>query len=320
MDLHHLRYFVAVAERLNFGEAAEFVHVSQPGLSQQIKALEEEVGVLLLDRTKRSVTLTEAGKYFLAEAKLSLEHAERAIAVARKVSRGKLGKVRIGHVQSIPFSGLLTRLTSVFHRYVPDIHLEFVEGDPVDLLARILEGELDLGFIRLPHEGVPSEIAVRTILQEKVVVALREDHWLAKKKKIRCADLAGERFIRYYRKDGKSPLDEHQKAIAEKGGFRLQVSQEVQSVPTIIGLVAAGSGVAVVAESFRHINVPSVVFLPLVDLGLVSEIGVAYRRDERSPAVSWFLADLGTGQENVNATTRARLSALRRPETKGGAD
>jgi DNA-binding transcriptional LysR family regulator len=90
MDLHHLRYFVAVAERLHFAKAAEFVHVSQPGLRQQIKALEEELGVLLLDRTKRTVTLTEAGKYFLKEAKLSLEHAERAKAIARKVSRGKL--------------------------------------------------------------------------------------------------------------------------------------------------------------------------------------------------------------------------------------
>jgi hypothetical protein len=116
-----------------------FVHVSQLGLSQQIKALEEELGVLLLDRTKRSVTLTEAGKYFLEEAKRSLEHAERAKAVARKVSRGELGTVRIGHVPSIPFGGLLTKLTSAFHRYAPDIHLEFVEGDPVDLLAGIME-------------------------------------------------------------------------------------------------------------------------------------------------------------------------------------
>jgi len=164
LDLHHLRYFVAVAERLHFAEAAEFVHVSQPGLSQKIKALEEELGVLLLDRTKRKVTLTEAGKYFLEEAKLTLEHAERAMAVARKVSRGKLGTVRIGHVHSIPFSGLLTKLTSAFHRYAPGIHLEFVEGDAIDLLASIMERDLDLGFIRLPHEDVPSEIAIQTVL------------------------------------------------------------------------------------------------------------------------------------------------------------
>ena len=323
MDLHHLRYFVAVAERLHFAEAAESVHVSQPGLSQQIKALEEEVGVLLLDRTKRTVTLTEAGKYFLEEAKLSLEHAERAIAVARKVSRGELGDVRIGHVHSIPFSGLLTKLTSAFHRYAPDIRLDFVEGDAVDLVASVLERKLDLAFIRLPHEDVPSEIAIKTIFQEKILVALREDHQLAKMKKIRCADLGGERFIAYSRKDGKSsPLDYQRKAIAEKGGFRSEVSQKAQSLTTIIGLVAAGSGVAIVPESLHYMSVPSVVFRPLADLELVSELAVAYRRDERSPAVNRFLVDSSKAdpdQKEQPATKlagRDRLTgtALRQPE------
>src|SRR5712672_1627340 len=105
MDLHHLRYFVAVAERLHFAEAAEFVHVSQPGLSQQIKALEEEVGVLLLKRTKR------------------------AKIVAQKVARGKLGTIRIGYVHSVPFSGLLAKLASVFRKCAAGIHLEFAEVD-----------------------------------------------------------------------------------------------------------------------------------------------------------------------------------------------
>jgi DNA-binding transcriptional LysR family regulator len=289
-----MRYFAAVAERLHFGEAADFVHVSQPGLSQQIKTLEEELGVLLLDRTKRTVTLTEAGKYFLEEAKLSLEHAERAKAVVRKVSRGKLGKVRIGHVHSIPFTGLLTKLTSAFRRCAPDIHLDFTEGDPVDLMARIVERELDLGFIRLPYEGVPPEIAIKTVFQEKILVALREDHWLAKKQKIPCAALGGERLILYYRRDGKSPQEDHVKAIAEKGAFSSEVSEKAQSITTIIGLVAAGLGVAIVPESLHYMNVPSVVFRPLADIELVSELAVAYRRDERSPAVSWFLADLSS--------------------------
>jgi DNA-binding transcriptional LysR family regulator len=295
LDLHHLRYFVAVAERLHFGEAAEFVHVSQPGLSQQIKALEEELGVLLLDRTKRTVTLAEAGKYFLEEAKLTLEHAERAIAVARKVSRGTLGTVRIGHVHSIPFTGLLTKLTSAFGRYAPDIHLEFLEGDSVDVLDSIMERDLDLGFIRLPHEDVPSEIAFQTVFQERILLALRADHWLAKKKEIRCADLSGQNFILYYRRDGKSPLDGPRKAIAEKGAFRLDAVQKAQSITIVIGLVAAGSGVALVPESLHYMKVPSVVFRLLADIELVSELAVAYRRDERSAVVRWFLADLSTG-------------------------
>ena len=154
MDLHQLRYFVAVAERLHFGEAAQSVHVSQPGLSQQIKALEEEVGVLLLERTKRKVALTEAGKYFFEEAKLTLEHAERAKVVAQKVARGQLGTVRIGYLHSVPFSGQLADLASLFRRWAPGVHLEFSEGDSTEQLSRLVEGELDLGFVRLPLNEV----------------------------------------------------------------------------------------------------------------------------------------------------------------------
>jgi DNA-binding transcriptional LysR family regulator len=246
MDLHQLRYFVAVAERLHFAEAAESVHVSQPGLSQQIKALEEEVGVLLLERTKRTVALTEAGKYFLEEAKLTLEHAERAKVVAQRVARGKLGTVRIGYVHSVPFSGLLANLASVFRKCAAG-------------------------------------------------VALNKDHGLAKKKKILCAELKNEQLVLYSRPDGKSALDDHVKAIARKGGFDLQVAQTAEKLTAIIGLVAGGSGIAIVPESLRYMHVPSVVFRPLADIQRVSELAVAYRRDEPSPAVNFLLTKLKEG-------------------------
>jgi DNA-binding transcriptional LysR family regulator len=294
MDLRQMRYFVAVAERLHFAEAAELVHVSQPRLSQQIKLLEQELGVLLLDRTKRTVILTEAGKYFLEEAKLSIEHAARAKAVARKVSRGKLGQVRIGHIHSIPFSGILTKVTSAFSRYAPDVHLDLLDGDPVDLIAGIKEQELDLAFIRLPREGIPPEVTISTIYQEKSVLALRDDHWLAQKVRIQCVDLRSEQFIAYQSRDGQSPLDGHRTAIAEKGGFRPNVSQRAPSITMVVALVAAGSGIAIVPESLHYMNVPSVVFRPLADIDLVSEVAVAYRRDVRSAVVCRFLAGLGS--------------------------
>jgi DNA-binding transcriptional LysR family regulator len=292
MDLHQLRYFVAVAERLHFAEAAEFVHVSQPGLSQQIKALEEEVGVLLLERTKRTVALTEAGKHFLEEAKLTLEHAERAKIVAQKVARGKLGTVRIGYVHSVPFSGLLANLSSVYRRWANGVHLEFAEVDASEQLRRIVEGELDLGFIRLP-EDIPPGIAVRTVMREKMLVALNQDHPLAKNKKVPCAALKNEQLVLYARPNGKSALDGHIKAIAEKGGFDLLNSaQRAEKLTAIIGLVAGGSGIALVPESLHYMHVPSVIFRPLADIERVSELAVAYRRDERSPAINTFLEKL----------------------------
>jgi DNA-binding transcriptional LysR family regulator len=315
MDLHHLRYFVAVAERLHFAEAAEFVHVSQPGLSQQIKALEEEVGVLLLKRTKRTVALTEPGKYFLEEAKLTLEHAERAKIVAQKVARGKLGTIRIGYVHSVPFSGLLAKLASVFRKSAAGIHLEFAEMDACSQMTRIVEGELDLGFIRLPLENVPSGIALKTVMVEKMLLALNKDHALARKKKVASADLRNEQLVLYSRPDGKSALDAHVHAIAVKGGFDPNVAQKAEKLTAIVGLVAGGSGIAIVPESLRYMHVPSVVFRPLADIDRVSELALAYRRDERSPAVSLFLAKLSVESRAVNKNGRLK-SILPRKSAK----
>jgi len=297
MDLHQLRYFVAVAERLHFGKAAEFVHISQPGLSQQIKALEEELGVLLLERTKRTVALTEAGKYFLEEAKLTLEHAERAKVVAQKVARGKLGTVRIGYLHSIPFSGQLAILASLFRRWAAGVHLEFSEGDSSEQLSRLVEGELDLGFVRLPLD-IPPEIVITTVMEQKILVALNKDHALAKKRKIRCAELKNQQLVLLSGPDAKSALDDHVRAIAKKGGFDLQVAQKAGKLSVIIGLVAGGSGIAIVPESLRYMHVPSVVFRPLADIQRVSELAVAYRRDQRSPAVNLVLTKLREGALN----------------------
>jgi len=295
MDLHQLRYFVAVAERLHFGKAAESVHVSQPGLSQQIKALEEEVGVLLLERTKRSVALTEAGKYFLEEAKLTLEHAERAKVVAQKVARGELGTVRIGYLHSVPFSGQLANLASLFRRWAPGVHLEFAEGDSSEQMSRLVEGELDLGFVRLPLNKVPPQIVITTVMEQKILVALNKDHALAKKRKILCAELKNEQLVLLSGPDAKSALDDHVKAIAKKGDFDLQAAQTAEKLSVIIGLVAGGSGIALVPESLRYMHVPSVVFRPLADIQRVSQLAVAYRRDERSPAVNLVLTKLREG-------------------------
>jgi DNA-binding transcriptional LysR family regulator len=311
MDLHQLRYFVAVAERLHFAEAAESVHVSQPGLSQQIKALEEELGVLLLERTKRTVALTEAGKYFLEEAKLTLEHAERAKVVVQKVARGKLGTVRIGYVHSVPFSGLLANLASVFRDGAAGVHLEFIEGDSSNQMSRLIEGDLDLGFIRLPLTDAPPEIIVTTVMQEKILVALNKDHALAKKKKILCAELKNQRLVLYSRPDGKSALDDHIKAIAQKGRFDLQVAQTAERLTAIIGLVAGGSGIALVPESLRYMHVPSVVFRPLADIERTSELAVAYRRDEHSPVVNLLLTKLKEGAlyKKIEKPSKMRKSA-----------
>jgi DNA-binding transcriptional LysR family regulator len=211
---------------LTFGLGAH-QYVSQPGLSQQIKALEEEVGALLLERTKRTVALTEAGKYFLEEAKLTLEHAERAKAGAQQVAGGKLGTVRIGYVHSVAFSGQLAELASLFRSWSAGIHLEFGESWGSDQMSRLVKGELDLGFIRLPLEGVPPEIAITTLMQQKILVALNKHRALAKKKRTLCAELKNEQLVLFLRPDGKSVLDDH----VWKSQLGLKLPQKPQGSP-----------------------------------------------------------------------------------------
>jgi DNA-binding transcriptional LysR family regulator len=144
----------------------------------------------------------------------------------------------------------------------------------------------------LPLENVPEEVAMKVVMREKLLVAVHKDHALAKKNRISCAALRHEELVLYSRADGKSALDEHIRAIAEKGGFNPEVAQRAHKLTAIIGLVAGGSGVAIVPESLRYMHVPLVVFRPLADIQRVSELAVAYRRDEHSPAASFFLGKL----------------------------
>jgi DNA-binding transcriptional LysR family regulator len=206
-----------------------------------------------------------------------------------------LGTVRIGYLHSVPFSGQLANLASLFRRWAVGIRLEFAEGGSSDQMSRLVEGELDLAFIRLPLDGVPPEILTATVMEQKILLALNKDHALAKKKKIRCAELKNEPLVLLSGPDAKSALDDHVKAIAKKGGFGLRVAQTAEKLSVVIGLVAGGSGIAIVPESLRYMHVPSVVFRPLADIQRVSELAVAYRRDESSPAVNIVLTKLKEG-------------------------
>src|ERR1700739_1420138 len=151
MELRHVRCFVALAEHLHFVHAAELLHMTQPALSQQIKALEDELGVKLFDRRKREVLLTEAGSYFLQEALLTLKHAERAQEIAKRVARGQLGSLRIGYSLSVPFTGILSRVASEFRQHAPGLQLLLEEMLGSEQI-RIAAGTLDAGIIRLPLE------------------------------------------------------------------------------------------------------------------------------------------------------------------------
>jgi DNA-binding transcriptional LysR family regulator len=167
MELRHLRYFVAVAEQLHFAKAAELLHMTQPALSQQIKALEDELGVRLFDRTKREVTLTKPGVYFLAEANLTLKQAEQARRVVQKVARGELGSLRVAYVPSIPFSGLLSKIAAAFRRSATEIELIFEEMPTCEQMIKIADGKVDIGILRLPVQNPWPQLVTKVLDEGK---------------------------------------------------------------------------------------------------------------------------------------------------------
>jgi DNA-binding transcriptional LysR family regulator len=162
-------------------------------------------------------------------------------------------------------------------------------------------------------------------MREKLLVAVHKDHALARKSRIPCAALRHEELVLYSRADGKSALDDHIRAIAEKGGFNPEVAQQAHKLTAIIGLVAGGSGVAIVPESLRYMHVPLVVFRPLADIQRLSELAVVHRRDEHSPAVSSFLTKLSSVSKttrSIRKTLSAELNSapLKKPALSNGAN
>jgi DNA-binding transcriptional LysR family regulator len=305
MELRQLRYFVTLAEQLHFARAAELLHLTQPALSQQIKALEDDLDVRLFDRTKRKVTLTEAGSYFLQEAQLTLNQAERAQTVARRVARGQLGSLRVGYVPSAVFSGILSQIASEFRQHAPEIQLLLEEMLGPEQLIKLAAGTIDAGIIRLPIDHELPHLEAKVLIKERMVIAIREDHALARLKQIPVADLRNENFIVW---KGLQPMstNDHLVALAQKGDFPLRIGQNAPTLAAVIALVDGGAGIALVPESLHNVNLPSVCFRPLADLERVSEIAVCYRSDETSLAVWKLLKTLNVFTPKAPAKTRSK--------------
>src|SRR5688572_22435187 len=192
MDLRHCRYFVAVAEELHFGRAAKRLGISQPPLSQQIRALEAEIGVELLRRTKRVVRLTPAGEVFLQSSRKLLRDVEDSLDVTRRASRGEVGSLQLGYAPGAEIE-LLPRVVRAFYRKYPDVDVRLVPLHTREQLDSLRQGRIDAGLLLLPAAAEGLEI--RTLRREPLVVVLPREHPLARRAEIRPRDLAGVAFI-----------------------------------------------------------------------------------------------------------------------------
>ena len=288
MELRHLRYFLAVAEELSFTRAAERVGIAQPPFSQQIRALEREIGVRLVDRTPRRVVLTEAGSVFAERARFILSRIGEAVVVTQQIGRGMSGHVCVGFTESGCFHPAVTRTLLEFRQAYPALHVTLQENKSINLVAMIREGTVDAAFIRPPFEA-DEVVAYTPLLHEKMVVAVPRGHRLALRKATTLAGLSEEVFV-FYHRNVRPGLTDAVIAACERSGFRPRVSQETPQLTSTLNLVAAGLGVSIVPESLKHLRPNDIVYLRLTGNSPQAALGLASRADGRSAAVDNFIA------------------------------
>jgi len=239
--------------------------ISQPPLSQQIRALEDELGVRLLERTSRRVMLTPAGRIFLDEARATLRQADRAALTARRAGLGELGELAIGFNASAPFVAQVARAIHGFRQLYPGVKLQLTEMPAAIQIEGLADHLLDLGFIRSAARPLlPDGVAARLLLRERLFVAMRPDHRLAGREGLRCADLAGEPLL-LYAQDLSSGFTEELMGLFQATGVEPLIAQRVREVTTLFGLAATGVGVTVLAESICSLHTDNLVYRPLTD-------------------------------------------------------
>jgi len=285
MELRHLRYFIAVAEALHFRRAAEHLSIAQPALSQQIQQLERELGVRLLERTQRRVSLTDAGAVFLERARLTLQEANEAVRLARLAGRGEIGHLGVGAVTSALY-GVFPEVVRVFRQRHREVHLTLHELPGNEQTRALRDGRIQVSFLRPPVDE--TDIEVRTITREPWVVALPKAHRLARRRRVPLKVLAGEAFVSFPR-DLAPVLYDQLISMCQRAGFSPDIVQEAQ-MQTIVSLVAAGIGVALVPATLQNLSRRGLVYRPLAGTVAKLQLAVAWRRDNRSPLLEAFLS------------------------------
>ncbi len=285
MELRHLRYFTAVAEELHFGRAAARLHIAQPPLSQQIRRLEEELGVQLFERTRRRVQLTHAGQTFLEEARRTLAQAEQAVCVARQAAQGEVGQLAIGFVDSAVYQALPPTLR-LFRERFPRVELVLRELGPAVQFQLLREGQLHAGFVRSRVDD-PALAQIR-LFEEPLMAALPSRHPGAGRESVCLQDLAKDPFVIFPRALGAGFYDQIV-SLCGQAGFSPHVVQEANEMQTIVSLVAAGIGVAIVPASISNLRMKGVSYVHIRKPLARTAMTVAWRRDDPSPALKAFL-------------------------------
>jgi DNA-binding transcriptional LysR family regulator len=264
MEPRLLRSFVAVAEELHFGRAAERLHLSQPPLSVQIRTLEERLGARLLERDRRHVALTEAGAFLLERARHLLSEAQRSAQEVRRIAEGESGLLSVGYTPTATYE-VLPRLLGRFRRSSPEVRLEFIELRSALQAEALRSGRIEVGLACGPLGE--AGVVEHTLAEDRFVAALPRLHPLAAKPKLRLRELASEAFVAV-RSDIEPAWAHACEQALRRARLRVEVVQETDSKVALLGLVAAGVGAAIVSASMRKLARHGVVYRDIVDLTL----------------------------------------------------
>jgi DNA-binding transcriptional LysR family regulator len=295
MELRHLRYFVAVAEERHITRAAARLGLKQPPLSQQIHALENELGIKLFTRLPRGVELTPAGQGFLEDARALLSGVERATSRARAAARGQSGRISIGLTTSASLHPGVTRALRAYAAKYPAVSLDLHANSAAGLTEALLREEVQVAIMRA-SVARPADLVFEKLAQEKMLIALPAEHHLVRRRAssaqapISLRALARERLI-LVRRPAAPGMYGNVIAACHKAGFTPLVVAEVEQMLTAINLVAAGVGVSLVPASIREIRQQGIVYCPVLDApSLVAPLTLVYRRSEAQPIVTDFIA------------------------------
>jgi DNA-binding transcriptional LysR family regulator len=296
MELRHLRYFVAVAEELHFGRAAQRLQMTQQPLSQQIANLETELGVQLLYRTKRTVRLTPAGETFLDGSRRILLQAAQTIHLTQAIARGELGELEIGFTGPA-LSSLLPTIVQQFRISHPNIQLRLNELRTPEQVAALMSGQLHIGFLHPPIDN--KTLNLETIYRERLALVLPLSHPLAQSSNtcISLKELKQEPFILFPRHIG-PVLYDRILSMFQKAGFSPNIVQEVIPQQTTLSLVAVGIGVALMQESLSHIGHSGVIFKPIKEQTPELELAIAWHPDTHHPVLESFLNTVRMVEKN----------------------
>jgi DNA-binding transcriptional LysR family regulator len=284
IDIRQLRYFQAVAEELHFGRAAARLAIAQPALSRQIQQIEAELGTPLLRRTQRRVELLPAGALLLERGRAIQQELAHALTDVRRTGTGELGRLSLGFIHSSTY-GLLPSIIGRFRKLYPGIELELHELPITAQHAALLRGTIDIGLLRV--QAAPAELEVLPVMPDPFVLALPAKHPLAGSSRVRLKEVAGDPFV-MFGKAGAPLFHDRVHAMCEQAGFAPKVVQHATQIHTVVGLVGAGLGVAVVPASGRNLHPRQVRFVAISDKAEPVHVALAWRRGHETPAIRSF--------------------------------